>query len=428
MNRRSFVRTIGFAALAASVPTFAKPKLKSRELHITRILIQEARGRRITPVAPNAYAVYRGYDVTEPILRIQTAQGLEGIARANTPPNILKELLGRDPFKFFQWDNDRVKNSTDELLRRLGPADIALLDLLGKALNRPVADLLGKRVRKSVPIYDSSLYMEDLLKPNERENLAYIKGPIPSDPIELVAQKAKWVVHDRPEGFRAVKVKLGRVKWMQSFEAALARDIAVTLAIREAIGPKAKLCVDGNKGYQTRPDAVAEYAAATAKANVYFLEEMFAETDITAMQELKSKLRAVQNPVKLAAGESFSGGIPEKVFTQRFKNEPLIDIEQADMNATGFLRLREKAAIQQKLGMTIAPHNFGSKLGFYAQIHIGMVTPNFEIAETDDSQFPAIIPEGYQIKNGQAKLNGAPGLGLHLNESALGKITFEANL
>jgi hypothetical protein len=31
-------------------------------------------------VAPNAYAAYRGYDVREPVLRIQTAQGIEVFA------------------------------------------------------------------------------------------------------------------------------------------------------------------------------------------------------------------------------------------------------------------------------------------------------------------------------------------------------------
>ena len=75
---------------------------------------QKTRGRRLTPVAPNAYAAYRGYDVSEPVLRIQTTQGLEGICRSTGSPDALKRLVGLDPFGLFKWDGDRVSGPADE--------------------------------------------------------------------------------------------------------------------------------------------------------------------------------------------------------------------------------------------------------------------------------------------------------------------------
>jgi D-galactarolactone cycloisomerase len=435
MNRRAFMRTTSLALAAASLSLPTRAAVKNRELKINRVLIQDAPGRRLTPVAPNAYAAYRGYGVMEPILRIQTAQGLEGIAHANAKPEVLKELLGLDPFKLFIWDaDDRIVGSTEEyhdLLSRLGGADVALLDLLGKAQNRPVANLLGKSVRKMVTAYDSSLYMEDLLKPDQRQGLAYLNGPVPADPVELVALKARWIAQKRPEGFKSIKLKIGRVKWMDSFDAALACDIAVTNAVRQAIGPDVQLTVDANKGYQTQPLAAATYAAAVADAKIFWMEEMFSEVDVTNMQELKKRLRAAGNPVKLAAGESYGGGILEKIYTQRFENangsEPLIDIEQADMNTHGFLSLRAKAAVEAKLGMTMAPHNFASKMGFYAQVHLGLVTPNWEMSEMDDSEYPALLAEGIVVQNGLAKLTDMPGLGVRLKEDALNKPSLELN-
>jgi D-galactarolactone cycloisomerase len=428
MKRRTFIRSTGLAVAAAGIPIASRAATKSRELQISVVRIQDARGRRLTPVAPNAYAAYRGYDVTEPILRIQTRQGIEGIAHVGGSPESLKQLLGLDPFALFTWDGDRITGPAEahrELLIKLGGADVALIDLLGKALNRPCAELLGKPVRSTVPAYDSSLYMEDLLKPDQLQGLAYLAGPPPKDPVELVALKARWLLRERPEGFQAVKIKIGRVKWMESFDAALARDIAVTKAVREAIGPDVKLMVDGNKAYQPQPLAAADYAVAVAGARVYFMEEMFPEVDIASMLELKQRLRARNDPVKLAAGESHGGGIPEKVYTQRLVgpngSEPLLDVEQADMNAHGFLRLRAKAATEAKLGMTMAPHNFGSKMGFYAQVHLGLVTPNWEISEMDDSEFPALHADGIVVRNGLAKLTGQPGLGVHLQEDPLSK-------
>jgi D-galactarolactone cycloisomerase len=437
MNRRKFIRTAGLALLtggASSLAGAAAPR--SRELRINRVVIQEARGKRPTPVAPNAYAAYRGYEVVEPIVRIQTAQGIEGIAHASGPPEALKQLLGLDPFKLFVWDTaDHITGPVEEhreLLGRLGGVDVALVDLLGKALERPAAALLGKPVRETVPIYDSSLYMEDLLKPDQLRGLAYLDGPAPADPVELVALKAKWIIHHRPEGFKALKLKIGRMKWMESFEAALARDIAVTHAARKAIGKDIKLMVDGNKAYKPRPSAVVDYAQAVVGDRIYWMEEMFPEVDTTNMQDVKKRLRGENNPVKLAAGESYGGGLLEKVYTQRVEgpkgSEPLIDIEQEDMNAHGFLRLRAKAAIQSKMGMTMAPHNFGSRLGFYAQVHLGMSVPNWEICEMDDSEFPALQADGIAVSAGVAKLTGASGLGVHLKEDALSKPSLELQL
>jgi hypothetical protein len=190
VDRRRLLR----AATAAGLALVARPAAANvgtsrrvSTLRITRILLQPAPGRRLTPVAPNAYAPYRGYGATDPVLRIRTAQRLEGIGCYWGPPEALGPLLGLDPFDLFEWDGDAVRGPAEPhagLLDRLAGADVALFDLLGKALGRPIADLLGRRVRESVAVYDSSLYMEDLLTPPQREGLAYLDGPPPEDPTE----------------------------------------------------------------------------------------------------------------------------------------------------------------------------------------------------------------------------------------------------
>jgi L-alanine-DL-glutamate epimerase-like enolase superfamily enzyme len=399
-------------------------------LRIIRILVQEARGRRLTPVAPNAYAPYRGFEVREPILRIQTAQGLEGIAHNPVKPEILKRLLGLDAFELFDWEGDLIEGAAEkhrELLGELRGADIALLDLLAKAIGRPVASLLGKTLREKTPVYDSSLYMEDLLKPSEWKELAYLTGPPPKDPAQMVARKASWIV-DRPEGVQILKIKIGRTKWMGSFEEALDRDIAVYRAVRKALGKEITLFVDGNNGYDPRPLAAADFAQATGDSQLYAMEEMFSEKKVSELREVKKRLRTARLATKIADGEDHIGGLPEKIRAERFDGpngaEPLIDIDQADMNASGFLRLRASAHDGGKRGMTLAPHNFGSKMGLYAQIHLALVIPNWEFCESDDSQFPALEPRGFIIEKGVARLTGEPGLGVKLREEMLQKPAF----
>lgn len=442
MKRRRFLwkTTVSAAACVTGNSIFfpprshgqnaAAPRSRGKELRITRILVQEARGRRLTPVAPNAYAPYRGYDVREPILRIQNSPGLEGIAHNPVKPEILKKLLGLDAFELFDWEGDRIKGAAEkhrDLLAELRGADVALLDLLGKAIGRPVAHLLDKTLRENVAVYDSSLYMEDLLKPSAWSELTYLKGPPPKDPAQMVARKAVWIL-ERPEGVKILKIKMGRAKWMASFDEALDRDVAVYRAIRKAVGKEITLLVDGNDGYNSRPLAAADFAEAVGDSHLYAMEEMFSEKKVTELHEVKKRLRTARLATKIADGEDHMGGLPEKVRAEIFRGpkgaEPLIDIDQADMNASGFLRLRSSAHDCAQRGMTVAPHNFGSKMGLYAQIHLGLVTPNWEFCESDDSQFAALEAPGFNIKNGSAWLSGEPGLGVKLNEEKLEKPLF----
>jgi L-alanine-DL-glutamate epimerase-like enolase superfamily enzyme len=109
---------------------------------------------------------------------------------------------------------------------------------------------------------------------------------------------------------------------------------------------------------------------------------------------------------------------------ERFKGgtrEPLFDIDQGDMNQAGYLRLRDAARDGADRGMTMAPHNFGSKLGFYAMVHLGLVTPNWEFCESDDTEIPALNASGFTIRKGVARLTGEPGVGWSLREEHLEK-------
>src|SRR4051794_29479692 len=121
-------------AVAAGLALPAAATLgKIQELRITRVLLQRAQGRRLTPVAPNAFAAYRGYGAIDPVLRLQTAQGLEGIGCYWGPLEALGPLIGLDPFVMFEWEDDRVRGVAEPyrpLLARLAGADVALFDLL----------------------------------------------------------------------------------------------------------------------------------------------------------------------------------------------------------------------------------------------------------------------------------------------------------
>jgi len=221
---------------------------------------------------------------------------------------------------------------------------------------------------------------------------------------------------------RTLKIKIGRAKWMPSFDQALQRDIDVFNAVRSAVGKSVTLFVDGNDGYKARPLAAADFAIAVQSPKPYALEEMFPDSMLGETHEVKRLLRAGGLKTKLADGEDNLGGIRPRSRVERFRgrrDEPLFDIDQGDMNQAGYLRLQVTARDGAARGMTMAPHNFGSKLGFYAMVHLGLVTPNWEFCESDDTEIPALHASGFSIRKGMVRLSGEPGVGWSLREERL---------
>jgi hypothetical protein len=51
MNRRTFIRSTGLALVAAGMPIKSRSATSPSELRSSRVLVQEARGRCLTPVA-----------------------------------------------------------------------------------------------------------------------------------------------------------------------------------------------------------------------------------------------------------------------------------------------------------------------------------------------------------------------------------------
>jgi len=432
ISRRMFLAS-GIAATGATL-TGKRPRraVASRRggdngLTINGVYLHYIEGRRATPIAPNAYAGYRGYTHTRRFLRITTKQGLEGVAEIwldkEEAKKRLKPLLGKNPETLFRWENDRIAGPAEahaRTMRALYGADAAVLDLIGKAQGRPVADLLGPRHRESVRLYDGSVYMEDLLTESQREGVAFLpEKKTVDDVVKLPAYKAGWVL-DQPWGIKTLKLKMGRQRWMDSFDAAVDRDIAVTNAIHEMVGDRATLFVDANNGYEEKPEAVQRYVDETRQAKLYAMEEMFPHKKVEPYKQLKQHLTDQGLDIKLADGEA--GGLPKELLAEQAPdgNGPLFNIDQGDMCMRGYLWLLERGELCRKHGINLAPHNFGSEIGVYEQVHLALAIPNFEFAEGDDTRFPQYVAPGIDIQNGEATLNDrCHGLGVAHDVSQL---------
>lgn len=165
------------------------------------------------------------------IVRIQTDDGHAGLGEASPLPFFTGEtaasiklqldqvflpaLVGRDPF-----DHDEIMAALDQLLPENRSAkcavDMALYDLRGQVLGRPVHQQLG-----------------GLRRP---EGFAVTRSIGILSPDETVKMALHWV----ERGFHTLKMKIG-------LEPAL--DIARVQAVRSAVPADVQIRVDANQGY-----------------------------------------------------------------------------------------------------------------------------------------------------------------------------------
>jgi L-alanine-DL-glutamate epimerase-like enolase superfamily enzyme len=224
-------------------------------------------------------------------------------------------------------------------------------------------------------------------------------------------------------GHRAFKVKLGRgAKWMPR-EDGDARDVEVMRVIREHAGPEVLLGIDANNGYDLT--GTKRLFEKIGELKIAFAEEMF-EEKVDECLDFKAFLKRQGHGALVADGET-QGNL--EVF-KPFIEAEAIEIYQADMNRFGFEGILQEAAWCEPKSLRVAPHNWGSLVGYYMQLHVGRAIPNFYSAEHDPLTNDVLIAEGYGIKNGAAILPETPGAGLALNEAALrsnAKIRFEVN-
>lgn len=367
-------------------------------------------------VGRNAKSENYGHNQREWLMQIKTDSGLNGVT--NTRPfmnkrrlidlhSLLDQLIGRDIFEFYQLTGDRVSgvNSRwEDLLRENGFVDFAIFDLMGQALEVPAYALLGDKVRDCVEGYDSSLYFQDLVHPEEG--------------TQAVAREAKEAV---AKGWRAMKLKLGRPgRWFEP-KAGVARDIEVVNSVRDAVGPEIKVLVDANNGYDGKLDLLEDFVRETASSKVFWMEEMVTE-NLEDYRKLRDWRDRYSPNTMIVDGEGHRG---RNTIYWQLMEERLLDGIQPDMLDMGFWPFHRLAEDIEASGYAtmICPHNYNAAaIGLRGDIQFGAVTERFVIAEDSTLNFDLYQVAGYKFENGCYRVPEAPGLGIHIDEELYSRV------
>jgi L-alanine-DL-glutamate epimerase-like enolase superfamily enzyme len=270
------------------------------------------------------------------------------------------------------------------LTHAISGIDIALWDILGKALGQPVGRLMGGTYRTRVMPY-CSLLMEE--------------------PDRMGEEIARF----RDRGFRAFKIGWGPFGRRDDHKL----DEAIVGAAREAAGGDARLFVDAGASDAHWPHGLA-WAVRTAQMladhEVGWFEEPLRPDAIEDYADLRRR-----SPVPVAGGE---------VLTRRQSFLPwftarALDIVQPDATKVGGLSEQRRIAwMADEFGIRHVGHGWNTALGVAADLQLAAALPHTDLVEFigGSAYVDGLLAEPFVLDaDGMLEIPRGPGLGVVLD-------------
>lgn len=311
-------------------------------------------------------------------ITIETDDGITGTSstyfgRVVQAPKVLShfvndvlgpEIIGEDPF-LVRGIRDKLWKLTDYhgtqglALFGISGIDIALWDLMGRALEQPVWRLLGAQ-RTMVPAYSMSGWLN-----------------YPIEELMRITEKAM------SQGFCGVKMKVGAPT--------LEEDIKRIEGVQSVVGDKGLVMVDANQVFTV--NEALRRGRVYEEMGCYWFEEPLRADDTEGLAQLAHDLT-----IPIASGENNYG---KRQFRELFERRA-IDIVQPDLRrAGGVTECLEIGLMADAFNIPYASHGGGIHL------HVLAALPNTLFMES------GLIPEGSSIKlvDGCYPLPEEPGFG-----------------
>jgi len=278
------------------------------------------------------------------------------------------------------------------LTHTISGIDMALWDILGKALAMPVGRLLGGRYRERVRPY-CSLLME------MPERMADVIGPY------------------RELGFRAFKIGWGPFGRTGSSRT----DEAIVAAARAAAGDDAQLFVDAGASDAHWPNGL-KWALRTAEMlaahDVGWFEEPLVPDALDDFCTLRRS-----SPLPIAGGE---------VLTRRQVFLPWLargafDIVQPDVTKVGGLSEQRRIAwMAGEFGVKYVGHGWNTAIGLAADLQLATALPGCDLVEyiAGSSYLDGLLDEPFRLDDeGYLAIPERPGLGVVLDPEKVARYT-----
>jgi len=322
------------------------------------------------------------------LIDLETDQGivgrsyLFGIGKHNLPPiaklvEAMTEMVKGDEVAPLELERKlRARYALlgvhNIVLFAMAGIDMAAWDALAQSLELPLVRLLGAAPRP-IPAYNS-------------KGLGIMPlAPLAKEATELVA-----------EGFRAVKLRLGRP--------AARDDLEALRTVKKTIGPDIVLMVDFNQ-VLTVAEAVRRGRLIDEEGGVYWIEEPIRADDFAGAARVA---REVATPIQL--GENFMGPEQMAQALAAAACDYVMPDAQRIGGVTGWLRA---AALAQGAGAEMSSHLFPE-----VSAHLLAATPTCHWLEYVDWANP-VLEQPLELKDGHVIIPSQPGTGIAWDEKAV---------
>lgn len=338
------------------------------------------------------------------LVEVVTDAGLTGWGDGGWGRAVLRErpelVIGRSPFEVEAiFDDLRAPGGQQQRMgaNTAGGLDVALWDIVGQAVGKPVWALLGRKYRDRVEPYCTALYRKDW--PGLAEGLA--------------AEARMW----QACGFRRMKMKIGYGPDV---------DLEIVRAVRGAIGTRAGLGVDSNCAYDAGT-AVA-LGRRLEDCDLMWWEEPLLADDLEGYRRLRHALR-----IPLAGGETLDLDSLVRDCVQ----PRLLDILQPEIEIVGFTGARRLSWLCWLNHIRLAPHNWGTAVRTAAILHWTATIPplteaisappvTFEFDQTESPFRDAVLRERIAMEpDGCIPVPQSPGLGVSVVPEAVEEFRVE---
>jgi galactonate dehydratase len=348
-------------------------------------------------------------------VQVETDEGVTGVGEATNYPgngslmvgdalrHVKEFVVGEDPANINRIWHKLFRKATYLGPRGLPTAvisgiDIALWDIRGKVVGCPVYQLLGGKVRDSVPLYANG-WFDNCSTPDDyaaraRRTVAAGHTALKCDPfLEMLPYHTGYLS--------------GQISPAGEY-----LGVDIIAALREAVGPAVEILVDAH-GHYNVPTAV-RIARRLEPFKIAWFEE-------PVPPESTAALRAVREQVSVPIC------VGERLYT-RFDFAPILENRLADFLMPdvvwtgGISELLRIATLAEVHHVPISPHNAMGPLQVIAGAHAMLTVPNFYRLEHSLASLPIYhdcLGQPLDIRGDQLHLSDRPGLGYDLNPDFL---------
>ena len=335
------------------------------------------------------------------VARITTSKGVTGLGDASHGRSddevaaLMKSYFERMKAGS-PWQIDRYKqNLLPEVMQGGRDAAVAssaleqcLWDICGKLVEQPVYRLLGGKLRDKIRTY------------------ANINRATMSRQPEEFARHAKAAAE---AGFEMIKMAsfdgMPRKGTPDAIAAHTDLGIRCIDAVREAVGPKVEILVDGHSNFDLQRGL--EVVERLEPLRLSWIEEL-----VPGAATLAQINRATEVPT--AGGESLFG---VKTF-QDYLAAGAVDIAMPDVKyCGGVLELKKIAAVAESMGLSVSPHGPASPVGHAVGTHLCATIPNFHSLEYAFGENPnreTMVNPVEKLDGGYTKVSDRAGWGVEL--------------